>query len=29
MSIDWMHSLIVVAFMSVWALIGQIPIVRH
>lgn len=29
MSIDWMHSLIVVTFMSVWALVGQLSGVRH
>jgi hypothetical protein len=29
MSIDWMHSLIVVGFMSVWALVGQFSVVRH
>ncbi len=29
MSIDWMHSLIVVTFMSVWALVGQLSAVRH
>ncbi len=29
MSIDWMHSIIVVTFMSVWALIGQFSAIRH
>ena len=28
MSIDWMHSLIVVSFVAMWALIGQFGIAR-
>lgn len=29
MSIDWMNSLIIVTFMSVWVLIGQISFIKH
>jgi|GEM_PF-6444386 len=29
MSIDWMNSLIIVTFMSVWVLIGQFSFIKQ